>query len=107
MKRNWTSLATVVLGLALLFAGCGRETERKLEVTQQELTTATNELAASHAETAQVKTQMQQKVGELQQTISKLTEEKTDTEKKMMSVKGELDASQQQVAVLEKEKAAL
>jgi chromosome segregation ATPase len=91
MKRNQMALAAGVLGVALLLVGCGRETEKKLEATQQELTIATNDLAAAHAETALVKTQMEQRVGELQQNISRLTEEKAETEKQVSSLKSELE----------------
>lgn len=67
-----------------------------MEQTQEQLTTATNELAAARTETSTVKTQMQAKVEELQQTISKLTDEKTDTEKKMSSLKADMDNQEQQ-----------
>jgi chromosome segregation ATPase len=118
MKRNRMGLATGILGVALLLAGCGRETEKKLEMTQQQLAEATNELAAPHTETAQVKTQMQQKMSELQQTILKLTGEKADTEKQILSLKAELESAknefqdkfaqqQNKVTALEQEKEAL
>jgi chromosome segregation ATPase len=118
MNHNTRRWATGILGAALLLAGCGRETEKKLEATQQQLTIASNDLAAAHVETAQVKTQMEQKVGELQQTISKLTEEKADTEKQISSVKLELESAQKEfqqkseqqqtkVSALEQEKDAL
>jgi chromosome segregation ATPase len=95
MDRNWI-VPAVSLFVSLLLVGCGRETERKLEATQQELTITSNDLAAAHAETAQVRTQMQQKVGELEQNISKLTEENAQTEKQALSLKSELENTQRE-----------
>ena len=96
MNCRGMGFAIGVSGAALLLAGCGRETERKLEATQQELTVTSNDLTAARAETAQVKTQMQAKVGELEQNISKLTEEKAQTETQVSSLKSELENTQRE-----------
>lgn len=107
MKGNVRTCVTGALGAVLLLAGCGRQTEQKLELTQRQLTAVSNEIVVARAETAEVKTQMQAKISDLQQTVLKLTEEKADTEKKMMSLKSEVEKAQQQIAALEREKAAL
>jgi chromosome segregation ATPase len=107
MKGNIRTWVTGALGAVLLLAGCGRQAEEKLELTQRQLTTVSNQLVEARSETADVKTQMQAKISELQQTVLKLTEEKADTEKKMMSLRSEVDKAQQQIAALEQEKTAL
>jgi chromosome segregation ATPase len=93
MNRKIMGMGIGMLGAAMLLAGCG---DQKLEQTQQQLATATNDLAAARTETSTVKTQMQAKVDELQQTILKLADDKTDTEKKMASLKADMDSQQQQ-----------
>jgi chromosome segregation ATPase len=93
MKRKFMWMGIGMVGAALFLAGCG---DQRLEQTQQQLATATNELAASRAETSTVKTQMQAKVDELQGAISKLTDEKTDTEKKVASLQADLESQRQQ-----------
>jgi chromosome segregation ATPase len=105
-------MVTVGIGLVsavMLLAGCGQD--RKLQETQQQLTTATNELAAARVEVAEARTQMQVKVSELQQNISKLTAEKTDAENRMEVLKTDLeqklDAERTKVRSLESDNSSL
>jgi len=96
MKNRIIGLTVSAVSAAILLSGCGRETEQKLEQTQQQLAAATNEIAATRAELTEVKTKMEAQVSELKQTVSKLTDEKAEAEKTVSSLKGELESTQQQ-----------
>ena len=96
MNARIMGLTLGALSALMLLAGCGRETEQKLEQTQQQLAAATNEIAAARTELTEVKTQMQAQVSELQQTVAKLTDEKAAAEKQLSSLEGELKSTQQQ-----------
>ena len=118
MKNRVVWLEIVVLSMVLLLAGCGRETQRKLEQTQQQLKAATNEIVAVRAEIAGVKVQLQTKETEFQATVQRLTEAKADAEQKILALKNEsegvqqdlqrkLDGERARVTGLEQEKANL
>jgi chromosome segregation ATPase len=93
MNRKIMGMGIGMLGAAMLLAGCG---DQKLQQAQEQLTAATNELTAARTETTTVKTQMQAKVDELQQTILKLNDDNADAEKKMASLKSDMDSQRQQ-----------
>jgi chromosome segregation ATPase len=96
MNTKIIGLIMGMLGVILLSAGCGRETEQKLTETQQQLAAATNELASTRAELAEVRTKMEAQVSGLKATVAKLTDEKAQAEKTAASLQGELESTQQQ-----------
>ena len=109
MRFNVTVVGIGFVGAVMLLVGCGQD--RKLQETQQQLTTTSNDLVAARAEAVDVKTQMQARVDDLQQNISKLTQERADTEKQMESMKADLEQKLQEqqtkVRSLETDKANL
>ena len=96
MNARIMGLMLGALSAVMLLAGCGRETEQKLAQTQQQLAAATNEIAATRAELAEVRTKMEAQVFDLKQTVLKLTGDKADAEKQVLSLKSELEKTQQQ-----------
>jgi len=93
---NGKRITLGALSAMILLSGCGRETEQKLEQTQQQLAAATNEIAATRAELAEVKTKMEAQVADLKQTVTTLTNEKAEAEKQVSSLKSELENTRQQ-----------